>query len=396
MSHHTEPASAGDSTSTSTNLVPTPVAAPKTRVVILFGGRSGEHGISVATAGGVMGAIDRSKYEVVPVGITPKGQWVIAADEPERWAITDGKAAEVPASASEVVLPLTVGDSALRVMEPGQVPSALADVDVVFPLLHGPYGEDGTLQGLLELADARYVGSGVLASAVGMDKHFMKMVFAGQGLPIGPYAVIKPRDWDTRRDVALRSVEALGLPVFVKPARAGSSLGVSRVDSLEDLPAAVEEARRHDPKVIVEAAVVGREIECSVLGGRGGKRPRASLPGEIRLTGEAKNSFYDYEAKYFDESAAELTCPADLPDHVIKEVQEIAVRTFEAVDAEGLARVDVFVTPDDQVIVNEINTMPGFTPFSMYPRMWQASGVSYPELIDELIQLALERPTGLR
>jgi D-alanine-D-alanine ligase len=372
-----------------------PAAAPKTRVVILFGGRSGEHGISVATAGGVMGAIDRSKYEVVPVGITPNGRWVIAADEPERWAITDGKAAEVPASAAEVVLPLTVGDSALRVLEPGQVPSALADVDVVFPLLHGPYGEDGTVQGLLELADARYVGSGVLASAVGMDKHFMKMVFAGQGLPIGRYAVIKPGDWDKRRDIVVQTVEPLGLPLFVKPARAGSSLGVSRVDSLDDLPAAVDEARRHDPKVLVEAAVVGREIECAVLGGRGGERARASLPGEIVVTDETK-SFYDYEAKYFDESAVELTCPADLPDHVIKEVQEIAVRTFEAVEAEGLARVDVFVTPEYQVIVNEINTMPGFTPFSMYPRMWEASGVSYRELIDELVQLALERPTGLR
>ncbi|MGW2095870.1 D-alanine--D-alanine ligase family protein [Promicromonospora sukumoe] len=393
MSHHTpEPASAGDSTS----LVPTPGAARKTRVVVLFGGRSGEHGISVATAGGVMGAIDRSKYEVVPVGITPNGQWVIAADEPERWAITDGKAAEVPAATAEVVLPLTVGDSALRVLEPGQAPSALADVDVVFPLLHGPYGEDGTVQGLLELADARYVGSGVLASAVGMDKHFMKMVLAGHGLPIGPYAVIKPGDWDKRRDVVLQTIEPLGLPLFVKPARAGSSLGVSRVDSLDELDAAVAEARRHDPKVIVEAGIVGREIECAVLGGRGGERPRASLPGEIVVTDETKNGFYDYEAKYFDEAAVQLTCPADLPDHVIKEVQEIAVRTFEAVGAEGLSRVDVFVTADDQVIVNEINTMPGFTPFSMYPRMWAASGVPYPELIDELIQLALERPTGLR
>jgi D-alanine-D-alanine ligase len=276
------------------------------------------------------------------------------------------------------------------------VPSALADVDVVFPLLHGPYGEDGTVQGLLELADARYVGSGVLASAVGMDKHFMKMVFAGQGLPIGPYAVIKPGDWDNRRDVVVRTIEPLGLPLFVKPARAGSSLGVSRVDSMDELPAAVEEARKHDPKVIVEAAIIGREIECAVLGGRGGARPRASLPGEIVVTDETKNGFYDYEAKYFDEASVQLTCPADLPGHVIKEVQEIAVRTFEAVGAEGLSRVDVFVTPDDQVVVNEINTMPGFTPFSMYPRMWDASGVSYPELIDELIQLALERPTGLR
>lgn len=379
MSHHSEAAS----------------GAPRTRVVILFGGRSGEHGISVATAGGVLGAIDRSKYEVVPVGVTPKGQWVIAADEPERWAITDGRAAEVPASAAEVMLPLTVGDSALRVMEPGQVPSALSDVDVVFPLLHGPYGEDGTLQGLLELADARYVGSGVLASAVGMDKHFMKMVFGAQGLPVGPYTVIKPGDWERRHDDVLRSVEALGLPVFVKPARAGSSLGVTRVDSLDDLPAAVAEARRHDPKVLVEAGIVGREIECAVLGGRGGGRARASLPGEIVVTDESKE-FYDYEAKYFDESAAELTCPADLPEHLTREVQEVAVRAFEAIDAEGLARVDVFVTPDERVVVNEINTMPGFTRFSMYPRMWAASGVSYPELIDELVQLALERPTGLR
>ncbi|WP_423463396.1 D-alanine--D-alanine ligase family protein [Promicromonospora sp. MS192] len=402
MPQHTEPASAGDGES----LVPapaddrtpaagTPDAAGRTRVVILFGGRSGEHGISVATAGGVLGAIDRSKYDVVPVGITSQGQWVIAADEPERWAITEGQAAEVPASAAEVVLPLTVGDSALRVMEPGQVPSALADVDVVFPLLHGPYGEDGTLQGLLELADARYVGSGVLASAVGMDKHFMKMVLGAQGLPVGPWAVIKPGDWERRHDDVLRSVEALGLPVFVKPARAGSSLGVTRVDTLDDLPAAVEEARRHDPKVIVEAAIVGREIECSVLGGRHGERARASLPGEIVVTDESKD-FYDYESKYFDESAVELSCPADLPDHLTKEVQEIAVRTFEAVDAEGLARVDVFVTPDERVVVNEINTMPGFTRYSMYPRMWQASGMSYPELIDELVQLALERPTGLR
>jgi len=267
---------------------------------------------------------------------------------------------------------------------------------VVFPLLHGPYGEDGTVQGLLELADARYVGSGVLASAIGMDKHFMKMVFAGQDLPIGPYAVIKPGDWDRRRDVVMRDVEALGLPLFVKPARAGSSLGVSRVDSLDQLAAAVEEARRHDPKVIVEAGIAGREIECAVLGGRGGSRPRTSLPGEIVVTDETKNGFYDYEAKYFDEAAVQLSCPADLPDHVIKEVQEIAVRTFEAVGAEGLARVDVFVTPDERVVVNEINTMPGFTPFSMYPRMWDASGLSYPELIDELVQLALERPTGLR
>ncbi|MCF4121669.1 D-alanine--D-alanine ligase [Antribacter sp. KLBMP9083] len=369
--------------------------ASRTRVVVLFGGRSGEHGVSVATAGGVMGAIDRTRYEVIPVGITSEGKWVTAVDDPARWAITEAGMPHVPSDGTEVVPALAVGERSLRVLEPGQVPEVLSGVDVVFPVLHGPYGEDGTIQGLLELADVRYVGAGVLASAVGMDKHFMKLVLAGQGLPVGPYTVIRPGDWDHRRDVCVQTVETLGLPLFVKPARAGSSLGITRVDDLADLPAAVDEARKHDPKVIVEAGITGREIECAVLGGRGGARARASLPGEIVVTG-GQHAFYDYEAKYLDEANVQLSCPADLPEHLIKEVQDIAIRTFEAVGAEGLSRVDVFVTADEQVVVNEINTMPGFTPFSMYPRMWAASGLSYPELVDELIQLAMERPTGLR
>ena len=372
-----------------------PGTGRRPRVVILFGGRSGEHGISVATAGGVMGAIDRDRYEVVPVGITPQGQWVVAQDDPARWVISDGRVPEVPSTSGEVVLPLRVGSREVRVIEPGQVPSVLGEVDVVFPVLHGPYGEDGTVQGLLELADVRYVGSGVLSSAVGMDKHFMKMVLAGHDLPIGPYAVIPPGHWDTRRDEILGAVSALGLPLFVKPARAGSSLGVSRVDSLDELDDAVRAASEHDPKVIVEAGIVGREIECAVLGGRPGERPRASLPGEIEVT-DGEHDFYDFEAKYLAEADVDLSCPADLPEQVIKEIQDVAVRTFEAIGAEGLSRVDVFVTPDERVVVNEINTMPGFTPYSMYPRMWAASGMPYPELIDELIQLALTRPTGLR
>ena len=378
--------------------VPTPGAgAPrKTRVAVLFGGRSGEHAISASTAAGVLRAIDRDRYDVVPVGITREGRWVVAADDPERWQIADGRLPEVTAdSGAEVVLSLTQGERTLRVLEPGNVPALLGEVDVVFPLLHGPFGEDGTLQGLLELADVHYVGAGVLASAVGMDKHFMKLVLAGQGLPVGPYTVIRPQDWEHRRAACLGAVEALGLPVFAKPARAGSSLGITRVDDLADLPAAVEEARRHDPKVVVEAGIEGREIECAVLGGRGGQPPRASLPGEI-VVDHATHAFYDFEAKYLDEAHVDLRCPADLPEHVIEEVRRLAVRTFEAVGAEGLSRVDVFVTPDEQVIVNEINTMPGFTPFSMYPRMWAASGLAYPDLVDELIQLALERPTGLR
>ncbi|KRC37570.1 MULTISPECIES: D-alanine--D-alanine ligase family protein [Oerskovia] len=369
--------------------------ARKTRVLILFGGRSGEHVISCATAGGVMRAIDRDRYEIVPVGITKAGQWVLAADEPARWEITAGNLPEVTATGGEVLLPLAVGQRGLRVLEPGEFPRELGEVDVVFPLLHGPFGEDGTLQGLLELADVPYVGAGVLASAVGMDKHFMKLVLAGQGLPIAPYTVIRPGEWDRNPAAWTETVAGLGLPVFVKPARAGSSLGITKVDDLADLPAAIDEARKHDPKVVIEAGVVGREIECAVLGGRQGERPRASLPGEIVVT-DTNHDFYDFEAKYLDEAGVELSCPADLPQHLVDEVRDVAVRTFEAVGAEGLSRVDVFVTDEGQVVVNEINTMPGFTPFSMYPRMWEKSGISYPDLIDELIQLALERPTGLR
>ncbi|MFE6970877.1 D-alanine--D-alanine ligase family protein [Isoptericola sp. NPDC057653] len=387
-----------DATTASVPVVPTAGdgASRKTRVAVLFGGRSGEHAISASTASGVLRAIDRDRYDVVPVGITREGRWVVAADDPDRWQIADGRLPEVTAeSGAEVVLSLTQGERTLRVLEPGQVPALLGEVDVVFPLLHGPFGEDGTVQGLLELSDVHYVGAGVLASAVGMDKHFMKLVLAGQGLAVGPYVVLRPRDWERDPAACVAAVEPLGLPLFVKPARAGSSLGITRVDDLADLPAAVEAARVHDPKVIVEAGIDGREIECAVLGGRDGAPTRASLPGEIVVDHDS-HAFYDFEAKYLDEAHVDLRCPADLPPHVLDEVREVAVRTFEAVEAEGLSRVDVFVTPDERVVVNEINTMPGFTPFSMYPRMWEASGVSYPELVDELIQLALERPTGLR
>jgi len=375
---------------------PAAAASPrKPRVMVLFGGRSGEHAISCATAAGVLRAIDRDRYDVVPVGITRDGRWVVAADEPERWEISAGRLPEVVASDGEVVVPLSVGDRRLRVLDALEPPRELGEVDVVFPLLHGPFGEDGTLQGLFELADLHYVGAGVLASAVGMDKHYMKLVLAGQGIPVAPYTVVQPGEWD-RDPAAVRArVEPLGLPLFVKPARAGSSLGISRVDDLDDLPAALAEARRHDPKVLVESGVDGREIECAVLGGREGERPRASLPGEIAVTGDA-HAFYDFEAKYLDEASVELSCPADLPDDVTERVRDVAVRTFEAIGAEGLSRVDVFVTSDGSVVVNEINTMPGFTPLSMYPRMWAASGLDYPALVDELVQLALERPTGLR
>jgi len=364
------------------------------RVMVLFGGRSGEHAISCATAGGVLHAIDRDRYDVVAVGITRAGQWVLADDDPERWAIRGGRLPQVEDTATRVLLPQGTAEHDVQVVRDGQLGSPLGAVDVVFPLLHGPFGEDGTLQGLLELADVRYVGSGVLASAVGMDKHMMKLVLAGSGLRVGPFRVLPAgRALDAATLDGL--VADLGLPLFVKPARAGSSLGISRVDDVADLPAAVAAAREHDPKVIVEAALVGREIECGVLGGRAGAPPRASLPGEILVT-DARHAFYDFEAKYLDEAGVTLACPADLSPEVVARVQEVAVRAFEAVGCEGLARVDVFVTADDEVVVNEINTMPGFTPFSMYPRMWQATGVDYATLVDELVGLALERPTGLR
>lgn len=375
--------------------VPTDPTPVRPRVLVLFGGRSGEHTISCATAGGVLRAIDRDRYDVLAVGITRDGHWVLADDDPDRWAISDGRLPEVEDTRTHVLLPQGVRDREVQALEAGQVPRALGEVDVVFPLLHGPFGEDGTVQGLFELADVRYVGSGVLASAVGMDKHMMKVVLAGHGLPVGEFEVVLPSQWRTDRQAVLDRLARLGLPVFVKPARAGSSLGISRADSLDELLDALATAQAVDPKVIVEAAVVGREVECGVLGGRGGGPARASLPGEIVVT-DHRHRFYDYEAKYFDSEGVRLACPADLPDDVVARVQEIAVAAFDAIGCEGIARVDVFVTPDGAVQINEINTMPGFTPYSMYPMMWQASGLSYPELVDELLALALARPTGLR
>ncbi len=365
----------------------------RTRVALVFGGRSGEHAISCATAAGVLRALDPERYEVLPIGITPDGQWVLTAADPDALALGGAELPSVPASSSDVVLPMAQDRRDLTVTEPGQVPRSLGEVDVVFPVLHGPYGEDGTLQGLLELAQLPYVGSGVLASAVGMDKHYMKVVLAGHGLPIGPYTVISPRQWRTDHTAALDAVAALGFPVFVKPARAGSSLGITKVEREQDLVAAVEEAQRHDPKVIVEAALEGREIECAVLEGHGDELPRTALPGEIAV---GDHAFYDFESKYLDTSGVDLICPADLPDSVSERVRELAAQAFDALGCEGLARVDFFVTDSGHVTINEVNTMPGFTPYSMYPLMWERSGLSYGELLDELIALALERSTGLR
>jgi D-alanine-D-alanine ligase len=368
----------------------------KPRIAVVFGGRSGEHAISCVTAGSVLQAIDHQRYDVVPVGITRDGRWVLESNDPGRLAITSrDKLPEVDASG----LPLTISNghagSEIVVHEPSAVPRTLGEVDAVFPLLHGPWGEDGTIQGLLEMAGVRYVGAGVLASAVGMDKHYMKMVLQAHGLPVLPYGVITRRDWDRDRAACSETIDSLGYPVFVKPARGGSSLGISKVHDREGLAAAVVEAQRHDPKVLVEvSAEGGREIECGVLGGFGSNPPDVSVPAEIVV--DPGHEFYDFAAKYLPEEQTALVVPADLTDQVTARVQQLSVRAFEVLSVEGLARVDFFVLPDDRVVINEINTMPGFTPSSMFPRMWAASGLPYSGLVDRLIQLALQRDIGLR
>jgi len=366
----------------------------KPGVAVVFGGRSSEHAVSCSTAAGVMQAIDRDVYEVLPIGIAKDGRWVLASSDTAALELSPGHVPEVDVSGADLLVPLSTTERAFRVLEPGAQPRALCEVDVVFPLLHGPFGEDGTIQGLLELADIRYVGSGVLASAVMMDKHYMKVVFAGHGLPVSPYVVITDRAWQRDPAASMDAVASLDWPVFVKPARAGSSMGITKVSKTEDLRAAIEFARTHDPKVIVEAGIVGRELECGVLEGRDGAPARTSEVGEIQIV--RGHDFYDFEAKYLAESDVELSCPAKVPDHVAHEVRRVAVAAFEAAGCEGLARVDCFYTEHGDVILNEINTMPGFTPQSMYPRVWAASGLDYPHLIDELIQLALARRTGLR
>ncbi|WP_405794341.1 D-alanine--D-alanine ligase family protein [Streptomyces sp. NBC_01506] len=370
----------------------------KPRVAVVFGGRSSEHAISVVTAGAVLRSIDRTKYDVLPIGITTDGRWALTADEPDRMGIADRRLPSVEELAEstegDVVLSVDPGNREVVYSEQGSVPKALGEVDVVFPVLHGPYGEDGTLQGLLELSGVPYVGAGVLASAVGQDKEYMKRVFRSYGLPVGPYEVIRPREWRLDPSGARKRIVDFaaehGWPVFVKPARGGSSMGITKVDALEGLEDAIEEAQRHDPKILVESLLRGREIECGVLEFEDG--PRASVPAEIPPV--TSHEFYDFEAKYID--AAPGLVPAPLTKEQTAEVQRLAVEAFDAASCEGLVRADFFLTEEGDFVINEINTMPGFTPISMYPRMWQESGVSYPELIDRLIEAALRRPTGLR
>ncbi|MBG0832331.1 D-alanine--D-alanine ligase [Planomonospora sp. ID67723] len=365
-------------------------STPRPRVAVVFGGRNSEHAVSILGAGSVLEVIDRSKYEVVPIGIARDGRWVLASGD-QRYAIEDGELPSIDAGEAELALPS--GGGSLVAYDAGSIPVELGQVDVVFPVMHGPFAEDGTIQGLLEMAGVRYVGSGVLASAVGMDKSYMKMVLAASGLPVGRYVTIRDRDWRTDRDRVLKEAQELGWPVFVKPARAGSSQGISKAADLEELERAIEFAREHDPKVLVEAAIAGREIECAVLQSPGDAPPEASLPGEVLVHGD--HEFFDFEAKYIGDDMS-LSVPADIPADVTEDLRAMAVRAFEALGCEGLSRVDFFYTPDGRLILNEINTMPGFTAMSVAPQLWAATGLSYGELVDRLIRLALERSPGLR
>ncbi|KJE22039.1 D-alanine--D-alanine ligase [Frankia torreyi] len=359
------------------------------RLALLFGGRSTEHAISCVSAGGVLRALDPDVYDVVLVGIDPSGRWVLLPDV-HALAPADGELPRVTASrgTSVVLAPDPTASRWFPRDGAESIQGPLGDVDVVFPLLHGPFGEDGTVQGLLEMAGVPYVGSGVFASAAAMDKQHMKSMLRAAGLPVGPYAVVRAGQTLSEADQ-----DRLGLPVFVKPARGGSSIGISRVDAWADLDTAVKTARANDPKVLVEAAIAGREIECGVLGRLDEPGAQASVPAEITVT--SSTGFYDFEAKYVSDQTR-FDIPARLSSSALARVRQVAVAAFEALDCAGLARVDVFVTPDDQVVVNEVNTMPGFTPTSMFPRMWAASGITYPDLVDRLVRLALRDGAGLR
>ena len=347
----------------------------KLRVAILFGGRSAEHEISLISARNIVAAMDKNKYEVVAIGIDKQGRWFY------------DKGARLLGDEQKQVMPFN--DAQLTAILPGAKQSSVVtlggdslEIDVVFPVLHGPFGEDGTVQGLLKLANLPFVGASVLGSAIGMDKDVMKRLLRDASIPIGRF-----HTYD--RSIAnviqfSRIKKALGQPLFVKPANLGSSVGISKVANRSELEAAVRKAFRFDNKILIEEFIEGREIECSVLGN---EDPIASLPGEI----VTDHDFYSYDAKYIDDQGSRLEIPAKLPKAIIRSVQEIAITSYKTLCCEGMARVDFFVKTDGQVLVNEINTIPGFTKISMYPKMWEASGISYPKLIDRLIQLALQR-----
>ncbi|MBN1348129.1 D-alanine--D-alanine ligase [candidate division KSB1 bacterium] len=354
--------------------------AKKVRVGILFGGKSAEHEVALQSAKNIIEAIDRNKYEVVLIGIDKRGHWHL--NESSHYLLNENNPKLIAlnkANTDTVALVPTDNKTQLVVVREGRMTGTL---DVVFPVLHGPFGEDGTIQGLLKLLGVPFVGADVLGSAVGMDKDVMKRLLRDAGLPIPKFLVF---DLNTRSGIQFRNVvDQLGLPFFVKPANLGSSVGINKVSAEADFSFSIDDAFKYDNKILIEQFIKGREIECSVLGNY---EPISSLPGEVI----PKHDFYSYQAKYIDENGAMLEIPAKLPNHLVTQIQYLAIRAFKTLCCWGMARVDLFLTPDEQIFINEINTIPGFTRISMYPKLWEATGISNTELIDRLIQLALEK-----
>jgi D-alanine-D-alanine ligase len=352
----------------------------KIKIAVLFGGRSPEHSISCISANSILSVLDRNKYEVTPIGITMKNEWVVFKDKSPFLDLVKADLPEVKAE----------GISQNKSLSSGLItPPELLTTDVVFPILHGPNGEDGTIQGLFELLNLKYVGSGVLSSSVCMDKTVTKALLSQGNLPIGDYLTISNHDWLANKSRITSAIEKMSFPLFIKPARSGSSLGISKVKDFSGVEAAIEKAREFDKKVIVEASIENsREIECGVLGGYKNFSVRASLPAEIIVKSE--HEFYDFEAKYIDDSV-DLVVPANLSEALLTQVQDLSIKVFELLNCAGLARIDFFITKNNEVIINEVNTMPGFTSISMFPRMWKSSGVNYADLVDYLVEEALNR-----
>lgn len=372
----------------------------KKRIVVMYGGKADEHSISCISAASALRALDTDKFEAIPVGITKDGKWIVNGENPLGWSLDEGlPTVEKTPGAKDVVLEVALGQDGFFAREDDGTLTPFGHVDAVFPVLHGPYGEDGTIQGLFEMMGVPYVGCGVLASAACMDKHYTKVLLAAAGIPVAPGITLDARSFDkasefkTNADAIMVQVSEAGLqyPLFVKPSRAGSSFGVTKVEHEGDaaeLAAAVYEASRHDWRILVEQGIDAREIECAVLCPKAGEAPQASWPGEIVLDkrAEGDDQFYDFDSKYMDAAASHVEVPANLPEETLNLVRETAKKAFVAVDGAGLSRVDTFVTKDGKVMVNEINTMPGFTSISMYPKAWEATGVRYTDLITMLIE----------
>ena len=372
----------------------------KKRIVVMYGGKADEHSISCISAASALRALDTDKFEAIPVGITKDGKWIVDGENPLGWSLDEGlPTVEKTPGAKDVVLEMALGQDGFFTREADGTLTPFGHVDAVFPVLHGPFGEDGTVQGLFEMMGVPYVGCGVFSSAACMDKHYTKVLLSAAGIPVAPGITLDARFFDAASgfkadaDAIMAQVREAGLeyPLFVKPSRAGSSFGVTKVEhegDAEELAAAVFEASHHDWRVLVEQGIDAREIECAVLCPKAGEAPQASWPGEIVLDkrAEGDDQFYDFDSKYMDSAASHVEVPAHLPEEILERVRETAKKAFVAVDGSGLSRVDTFVTKDGEVMVNEINTMPGFTSISMYPKAWEATGVRYTDLITKLIE----------